>query len=469
MSIPQPQLYKLLSVCLLFITGNTYSQKLTTFAEYGATVHIGDHTPLWQSSNEHGLSSIKNNTYIRGGAFYNKELRSWKMEAGLDVAVTTGFTSTLLFQQVYADIRYKWLGLWAGSREIYTDLLNQQLSSGGLVWSGNAKPIPQICVGILNYVHLAPKIQFKAQISYGWFTDSKYQDEHVGEEYYYARKVKYHQKSFFLRFGKPNGHWIFDAGMRMDVQFGGYALRGINDGDLGNNWKDYLNALIPRNGGEGEYFDGNYLGSEHLRLTYQNKNSSFSVYLENFYDDFSGMGKLNGLDGLWGIEYKSNNQQGINNLVLEYYQSTNQSGPMHGIDFSKVEKTGGADDYYNHVIYAGWSHWGIGMGTPFVASPIYNQNGNPTFLYNRVKAIHLGWSGNISSDWTYRAKLSLNRTWGTPYKPIPEVLENFSTFAEFKYVPSKWQGWSFTASAAFDMGDIYGDNLGFQFKVHKKF
>lgn len=469
MSIPFTKLYRLFPICLLFTIGNIYAQKLTTFVEYGVTVHAGDHAPLWQVSNQHGLSSIKDNTYIRGGTFYNKMFRSWKAEAGIDIAVATGLSSTFILQQAYADIRYKWIGLWAGSREISTDLLNQQLSSGGLAWSGNARPIPQISIGILDYVHLAPKIQFKAQISYGWFTDSKYQDKHVGEKYYYARKVKYHQKSFYFRFGQPDGHWIFDVGMRMDDQFGGYALRGINNGDLGNDWKDYLNALIPHNGGEGKYFDGNYLGSEHIKLTYKHETSSFSAYLENFYDDFSGMGKLNGMDGLWGIEYKTNNRQGINNFVLEYYQSTNQSGPMHGIDFSEIKKTGGADDYYNHVVYAGWSHWGVGMGTPFVASPIYNQNGDPTFLYNRVKAIHLGWSGNITSEWIYRAKLSFNRTWGTPYKPIPEILENFSTFAEFKYVPSKWQGWSFTGSAAFDVGDIYGNNLGFQLKVHKSF
>lgn len=40
-----------------------------------------------------------------------------------------------------------------------------------------------------------------------------------------------------------------------------------------------------------------------------------------------------------GIEYKSNHKQAINGFVLEYYQTTNQSGPMHGVDFTVVEKT----------------------------------------------------------------------------------------------------------------------------------
>lgn len=469
------RLYKICPVVLLLGTGNICAQELNGFAEYGATVHTGKNTPMWQTNNQHGLSSINNNTYIRGAAFYNNTFRSWKVEAGIDLAAAAGFTSTLIIQQAYADLRYKWIGIRAGSKEIDSPLLNQQLSSGGLTWSGNARPIPQLAVGIFDYVHIAPKVQVKAELSYGWFTDTKYQEKHVGDDYSYTRKIKYHHKSFFFRFGQPKGKWLFDIGMSLDAQFGGYKERGRDEGDLGNSWKDYWNVLIPQSGGDdapgGEqvWYQGNYMGSEHIKLTYKHANFSISGYLENYYDDFSGMGKQNGLDGLWGIEFKANQSQAINNIVIEYYQTTNQSGPLHGLDDSIVEKTGGADDYYNNDWYPGWTHWGMGMGNPLVASPIYNRNGNLAFQYNRVKAIHLGWSGDIAPEWTYRAKLSFNRSWGTPYKPIPEVLENFSTFAEFKYVPSKWQGWSFTASAAFDIGDIYGDNLGFQFKVHKKF
>ena len=462
--------YKILPLFLLFTAGNTlYGQKFSTFAEYGTTLHIGKYTPLWQANNQHGLSSINNNTYVRGGLFYENTIRSWKLAGGIDLAATAGFTSTYIIQQAYVDVSYKWFCVWVGSRELNSPLLNQQLSSGGLTWSGNARPIPQVTVGILDYVHIAPKVQVKAELSYGWFTDNNYQRKHVENGHSYTKNIKYHHKSFFFRFGKPKSHWLFDLGMSIDNQFGGYKVGGIAEGALGNSWKDYLHALIPQNAGEGKYYEGNYLGSEHLKLTYQQKNFSLSAYLENFYDDFSGMGKQNGMDGLWGIEYKSTKPAYINGLVLEYYQTTNQSGPLHGLDDSIVQKTGGADDYYNNDWYPGWVHWGMTMANPLIASPIYNTNGYLGFINNRIKAIHIGWSGDITKEWTYRAKLSFNRTWGTPFKPTPEILENFSTFAEFKYVPNKWQGWSFTGSAAFDIGDIYGDNLGFQLKIHKSF
>ena len=70
--------YKIFPIILLFLTGNIYAQNLETFVEYGTAIHAGDYTPLWQVSNQQGLSSIKNNTYIRGGVFYNKTLHSWK-------------------------------------------------------------------------------------------------------------------------------------------------------------------------------------------------------------------------------------------------------------------------------------------------------------------------------------------------------------------------------------------------------
>ena len=450
-------------------------QNISSFVEYGASVHTGDNTPLWQVSNQHGLSSIDNNTYLRGGAFYTDTIRQWRLEGGLDMVVASGFTSTFILQQAYADIRYKWLGILIGSKEIDSPLLNQQLSSGGLTWSGNARPIPQVWIGLPEYVQVLPRLALKAEMSYGWFTDNKYQRKQVGEDYWYTKSIKYHHKSGFLRIGVPQGKWQLDLGMSLDVQFGGYKSAGMDAGDLGNSWKDYFKVFIPSRGddsspeGEQIAYQGNFMGSEHIRMTYRHEDFSISAYLENYYDDFSGMGKLNGFDGLWGIEYKSNHKQAINGFVLEYYQTTNQSGPMHGVEFTVVEKTGGADDYYNNEWYPGWVHWGMTMANPLIASPIYNKDGDMSFKYNRIRALHLGWSGDISNEWTYLAKLSYNKTWGTPFKPIPNILENFSTFASVLYTPHKWKGWRFNASIAFDIGEIYGDNLGCQLKVQKTF
>lgn len=448
---------------------------ISSFVEYGASVHSGDNTPLWQVSNKHGLSSIDNNTYLRGAVFYAHTINKWKLNGALDIAAAAGFTSTFVVQQAYAQAQYKWLAMLVGSKETDSPLLNQELSSGGLTWSGNARPIPQAWIGTPQYVQILPRLAIKAEMSYGWLTDNNYQKNKVGADHWYTKSIKYHHKSGYLRMGVPGGKWQLDLGMSLDVQFGGYKSGGMDAGDLGNSLKDYFKVFIPSSAdsdgpaGEQVAYQGNFMGSQHARFTYRKENYSISAYLENFYDDFSGIGKLNGFDGLWGIEYKTKRKQAISGFVLEYYQTTNQSGPMHGLDDSVVSKTGGADDYYNNDWYPGWVHWGMTMANPLIASPIYNADGDMSFKYNRIRAMHLACTGHINDEWTYVAKMSYNKTFGTPFKPTSHILENFATFASVIYSPCRYDGWCLSASIAFDMGEIYGDNLGIQLKIRKTF
>jgi hypothetical protein len=87
---------KIVSILLSLLPGMMVAQSsYKSFAEFGTTIHAGDNTPLWQISNQHGLSSLDNNAYLRGGTIYSDTCQYWKFEAGLDLAVATGFTSTL--------------------------------------------------------------------------------------------------------------------------------------------------------------------------------------------------------------------------------------------------------------------------------------------------------------------------------------------------------------------------------------
>jgi hypothetical protein len=452
-------------------------QRLSSFAEFGASLHAGDHAPLWLVSNRHGLSSLNNAAYLRGAVCYRDTLRTWQWRAALDMAVATGFTATFVVQQAYIDLQYRWLRLSAGSKELDSPLLNQTLSSGGLTWSGNARPIPQVRIETAGYVQVSRRLALKAELAYGWMTDNGYLRRRVGAGYSYVKSAKYHHKALFARIGIPHGKWQFDVGMSMDVAFGGYLRNEAGNGfiDLGNRLSDYFKVLIPAAGGadkdigEQRFFQGNSMGSEHLRLTYRLPRDQFSLYLENYYDDFSGMGKLNGFDGLWGMEWQARRPQPVSGVVLEYYQSTNQSGPLHGIDGTSVGKTGGADDYYNNFVYPAWAHWGMTMANPLIASPIYNPDGDPTIRYNRVKAFHVGITGNLSRAWSYVGKLSFNKTYGTPFRPIPYILKNLSTFASIFYTPSRYVGWTYTLSLAFDTGKIYGHNFGGLLNIRKTF
>ena len=464
----------------LFIGKNTMlAQQLSSFVEYGAALHTGDNTPLWQVSNQQGLTSLDNNTYIRGGISYKHQLGKRKFEEALDLVAAAGFSTTsFIVQQAYVDIRYKWFGFFAGSWEQNSPLLNQELSSGGMTWSGNARPIPQVQIGIPEYVQLLPRLGLKGEISYGWFTDNKYQREQVGEKYWYTKSIKYHHKEGFVRIGVPDGKWQLDFGMTLDTEFGGQRVTSSGEVDLGNTLKDYFRILIPGSADEDKpandalFYQGNFVGTEQIRGTYRGKDFSISAYLDNYFEDFSAMGKQNGWDGLWGIELTFNNIRPINNVVLEFLQTTNQSGPLHGLhepEDGPVHKTGGSDNYYNNGLYHGWAHWGMANGNPLLRSPIYNEDGSMSFKYNRVKALHVGWSGEFSDKWNYIAKMSFNRTWGTHGTPTLDILENFSAYVAFQYMPDKQKTWLIHASLGLDTGEIYGDNLGFQMRIRKAF
>ncbi len=157
----------LLYVCVSGI-GSGVSQNVSSYTEFSTNLHTGDHTPLWQVSKQQGLSSLKNNAYLRGATTIHGNLRKWQYEAGADLVVATGFTSKVVIQQLYGDFRYKSWGIYAGSKEIHSPLLNPELSSGGLTWSGNARPIPQIGGGLVDYLRLAPRVRMKATASFGF-------------------------------------------------------------------------------------------------------------------------------------------------------------------------------------------------------------------------------------------------------------------------------------------------------------
>jgi hypothetical protein len=207
--------------------------------------------------------------------------------------------------------------------------------------------------------------------------------------------------------------------------------------------------------------------------------------MQNYFDDFSGMGKLNGLDGLWGIEYHNTRKFApLRAALLEYYQTTNQSGPLHGSDAPDGQKTGGSDDYYNNALYQGWTHWGQGIANPLIASPNYFADqtvqgirsrgdghyiGYMGFPYNRIRAIHAGLQGDLTPNWAYRIRLTKSRTWGTPFAPTLTPLDNLSALFEISCAPLRFWGLQIAASVAFDQGEIYGDNIGTQVKLRKHF
>ena len=117
---------------LMIIPFCANAQKWDGFAEVGTTLHVGDYTPLWQVSLNHGFTSLKNNGYVRGGVFYKDTINNWKLNAGRDVGAGVGFKRNIMLQHAYVEAKYRWLGAWAGCRELESTFVSHRMSSGEL-------------------------------------------------------------------------------------------------------------------------------------------------------------------------------------------------------------------------------------------------------------------------------------------------------------------------------------------------
>ncbi|WP_321518117.1 capsule assembly Wzi family protein [uncultured Bacteroides sp.] len=455
--------------------------KLTYSVESGITTANGDHSPLWLNANKQGISSIsKDNGYLTAGVFRSLEKEKiFSYGYGLELAGAYNFTSKFIIQQAYLDLKYRKIGLSIGSKERNGEFVNQQLSSGGLTLSGNARPVPQVWAGLPDYVTVPGTrkwLSFRGHVAYGWFTDGSWQENFAGATGKYVKGMLFHSKALYLKLEKEDVLPLrFEMGLEMEDQFGGTQHNNGNIIKMPSGIKDYLKALVPMSGGNdtpgGEQLniEGNMLGSWHFSLNYHLHDWNLRAYYEHHYNDHSMLVmEYPWKDGMYGLEITPPANPFVSGVVYEYIYSKDQSGPVYW-DHTKVlpEQISARDNYYNHYFYTGWQHWGMAMGNPLFMSPIYNKDGSLSFKSNRITAHHLGISGCPTQELKYRVLLSHSDNWGTYDKPFKEIMKNTSSLVELTYSPRKLTGWSFTASAATDRGDMLGDNTGGMITIRK--
>lgn len=379
--------------------------------------------------------------------------------------------------------------LEAGSREQPQVVRDNLLSSGSFVKGTNAKPIPQVHVGTNGFwtVPFTKKwVQINFDFGYGKFLDNHFHERQFneGNNARYTKGAYYHQKHLYIR-SNPDKPVFVMVGIEHAVQFGGTMYKYEN-GELvatkkPANLKAFWRAILPT--GDSKYFENNamedWVYGNHIGvMTYQigwniNQNHQVQAYLDNPFEDGSGIRKGNGWDGLWGLQYtnKTAGRQYVRGAVFEYFQSTNQSGPIHwdGGDYPEPirsqikDKVTGVDEYYNHGFYDGYAYYGMTPGNALIPSPIYNKDGYLAFRDNRIKAWHLGVNGEITDRLSYLVKGSYREGWGTYYTPLQPKHHSFDAMFQGIYQLGPWQ---FSAAYAFDKGNIYGDCSTFNFKIN---
>ena len=194
--------------------------------------------------------------------------------------------------------------------------------------------------------------------------------------------------------------------------------------------------------------------------------SEIKAFFQKPFEDGSGIGWMNGFDGIWGLEYKNAKKGIVNGAVLEYVDFTNQSGPMHwaphdhpGTKFT--DQVTGGDSYYQNFRCNPYSNFGMSQGTMFIPSTIYDRRGENRIYDNRVRGFQIGVSGNIYAPLEYRLLVNYRKSWGTYSNPRLSVVDNTSFMLEGTYHFKQEKGLTLNGQVAFDKGALAGgDNFG---------
>lgn len=491
------KLKKLILTLVLSAIGLEAVAQLTV--DYEATVmgnaSSGEFAPYYISSNNHGIMPQKESALGRVAGWHEMDTTK-RFSYGFGADVIGGWCdgatyssydadlgqyynheespSNIWIQQLYGEIKYRGVFLTVGLKEQNSAMLNNDLSSGDLMQSGNSRPIPEVRAGFVNFQDIPFTngwVQIDGEISYGKTTDSDWLEDRFN---YYSNRLTvdswYTYKRAYFR-TKPSQAFSITIGAQAAGQFRGTTYRYKN-GEVykvekrDSKFRDFFDMFIPKAGEEG-YVKGNHLGSWDFMARYRLRNNDqLRAYFQWLWEDGSGIGKLNGFDGLWGVEYRSSRRGIVNGVVVEYLDFTNQSGPIHWDQMDNVGTTitdtdaTGADNYYNNMNYNGYAHYGMSIGSPMFRSPLYNQDGVLEYVDNRFRGFHVGVIGNILRQLEYRILGSYRKSWGTIFVPRLSPRECVSFMVEAKYEVPSVSGLNVKAQVAMDNGRLYGDNFG---------
>lgn len=482
-------------LCVLFVFSTAYAQhteekeQSTSYRiEALGSVSTNHSTPFWMVSNRYGVIPLDGGSgYMQAGVFHNQTFgKGFRWSAGLDLVVAVPRYKNVYVQQVYAELGYKCLQLSIGSKENYTSLLDRWLSTGDMVHSANARPIPEINLSIPNFTTIPLTkgwLQVKGDFALGRSFDTKYLEWFTKEwmvqskSASYVQHVLWHHKSLYLKIGDSRSDKPFSAiiGVQHAAQWGGTSTNPTL-GKQPHSLKDFIRVVLGKEGGDGATASdkinvlGNHFGAYSLKLSYDKENWSAHAYWQHFFEDKSGMELANLRDGLWGVQLDFKRFKWMRKVVAEYFDTRYQSGPFHFLDGrDRPGRGGGADNYYNNGEYTtGVSYFGRALGSPLITSPAYNENGYVGFVNNRVSTYHLGLEGSLSDHVDYRALFSVMNSWGTTYAPFLNNKPGISTAADIIYKHPRLNGWVFKGSVALDARSLYGNNVGFSLSVVKR-
>lgn len=458
--------------------------------ETGGMISTGKTLPFWMRTNQYGEVPLESGIVtFRGQLRKDYEKQEGKKHRfsygyGARGVANVGRTNELILPELYGKIRFGAFELYAGRRREIMGLVDSTLSSGSYIWSGNALPIPKVQISVPHYTPILKSglIAMKGNFAHGWFGSDEF-----------TKSYFLHQKSIYVRLGRPEWHFRLHVGINHEAQWGGKPAEPYQEKktgrwitSYGNNLSAYKHIVLgtpvhpeeaPDLFGEGSLNEagnraGNHLGSADIALEYDAPGVNIFLYRQSIYDDGSLFYLNNIQDGLNGIAFtRKNANQGILKLVVEYLYTVSQGGGgSTDAPSAVIPELRGRDNYFSNGIYKnGWTYNGGTIGTPFITPWThltgidYKGSKNRLIVNNRVKALMIAMQSRAGIfDLTTRLSFSKNR--GNYNIPLSANQTSIQQTVSFPI-----RSFTLQTGLYYDQGELLEKNLGLSVMLRREF
>ncbi|WP_341226345.1 capsule assembly Wzi family protein [uncultured Arcticibacterium sp.] len=460
-----------------------------------------DKLPFWLQANQYGevpyesqFVQLKGSVKHEYDSLYtqNKILNKFSYGYGLTGAVNAGKINQGILSEAYAKVRLGGFELYAGRKKEIVGLVDSVMTAGSLIWSGNALPLPKVQISLPNYISITKNdlLSVKASFAHGWFGSAD------SVQNYYL-----HQKSIYLRIGRPVWKVKIYGGFNHQVQWAGKPVKPFYDqkteqfitdfpSDLSTYLKVVTGTSLNKDLDAGQTKDGvpfndafnragNHLGTLDMMLEFELTSGFIKLYRSNIYEDGSLYYLNNVSDGLTGISYSSKNSLPnsrrfqLNGLNLEYLSTTNQGGSLSALGF--IPEFRGVDNYFNNGIYQdGYTYKKRTIGTPFIL-PLTSYSNHfsesqlkiisPNYLVNnRINVLSLGALGKLDETISVMLRYSTSLNKGNYRFPISKKQNSFLV-----NITRNQKTISYRLSIAYDNGELLPNNFGGNVTIAKSF
>jgi hypothetical protein len=480
---------------------NTYQFNFTSYSQFSSS----GHQSFWLNANRYGIFDDRSYNVVgilSGHKSMNKE-SLWDWGFGMDALGRAGFQNDVYLHQAYLESRLGPVQFMAGRKEKTLGETVENLSSGSLAMSANARPIPRLELSVPEYIEVPYTfgyLHIKGHFAHGWLNDDRY-----------AKGAYFHDKSAYAKIQLNPNFQFYKGIVHLSIWGGETEI----DGKLPSSFSDFFRVITARAGSENAPANevnalGFHSGIFDWGLKWNYKKRQYHLYYHHVFTDGSGMKYKNLGDGLFGLGIKNPfSFTYINAVVFEIMNTRDQSGP--GIsdprdddwpDFCEERNCGfrynGRDNYYNNSIYrSGLSYYEYSIGSPlfmtqrqldFVSKGIETYTSD-FFVSNRNLSHHLGITGKISNALSYRFLGTYVKYYGTysgknmgdlsrygwlnPENNPEDYYFNPSRnqwyfLLETYWKPPSMNNFKFIFSAAFDRGHLF-NNQGFMLGVNYRF